>query len=75
MSTELPRPLPECRLCQTPTRRRTHQRTGGLCSACYKRYERERAVQTQLLLPLDKPDDQPADLSNVVLFRPRGAKQ
>jgi hypothetical protein len=32
-------------------------------------------VQTQLLLPLDKPDDQPADLSNVVLFRPRGAKQ
>jgi hypothetical protein len=27
-------PLPECLLCETPTRRDVHDRNGGLCSQC-----------------------------------------
>jgi hypothetical protein len=27
-------PLPECSLCGQPTKRTTHERYGGLCSAC-----------------------------------------
>lgn len=27
-------PLPECQLCETPTRRDVHERTGGFCSTC-----------------------------------------
>lgn len=28
------RPLPECRLCESPTRREAWLRHGGLCSSC-----------------------------------------
>jgi hypothetical protein len=71
MTTDLPRPLPECRLCQTPTRRRVHQRNDGLCTDCRGRYEASRAVQTQLLLSIPEPKAAEPDLSNVVLLRPR----
>lgn len=27
-------PLPECAMCEAPTRRDAHERNGGLCSAC-----------------------------------------
>lgn len=27
-------PLPECALCESPTRRRTYEANGGLCSRC-----------------------------------------
>lgn len=27
-------PLPECLACETPTKRATHDRTGGFCSLC-----------------------------------------
>lgn len=27
-------PLPECRLCEMPTRRAVHDALGGLCTAC-----------------------------------------
>lgn len=30
----LAQPLPECALCETPTKRETFDRTGGLCSDC-----------------------------------------
>jgi hypothetical protein len=28
------RPLPECALCEAPTRRESYDRNGGLCSEC-----------------------------------------
>lgn len=27
-------PLPECRVCEEPTRRQVWEATGGLCSSC-----------------------------------------
>jgi hypothetical protein len=30
----VPAPLPECRLCERPTRRDVHERYAGLCSDC-----------------------------------------
>lgn len=75
MTIHRPPALPECRLCQTPTRRQTHARTDGLCSACHRTYQASRAVQTQLLLSIPDLEDKPADLANVVMFRPRKAGQ
>lgn len=34
MSVQLPQPLPECLVCERPTRRDVHAATGGLCSLC-----------------------------------------
>lgn len=34
MSALTARPLPECSLCEAPTRREAYDRNGGLCSAC-----------------------------------------
>lgn len=72
MIVDKPRPLPECRLCQTPTRRRTYRANDGLCSDCRKVYDASRGEQTTLLLPLEgAPSTRAEDLTNVVLFRPR----
>lgn len=70
MTIRGPRPLPECSVCGTPTRRRTHDANGGLCSQCHRTYQASRGTQTQLLLSVPElPADR--DLSNVVLFRRR----
>lgn len=34
MSAVTARPLPECAMCDRPTRREAHERQGGLCSEC-----------------------------------------
>lgn len=34
MSVKISRPLPECRMCATPTKRATWLEHGGLCSNC-----------------------------------------
>jgi hypothetical protein len=34
VSAVLPQPLPECLLCELPTRRATWTANGGLCSDC-----------------------------------------
>lgn len=34
MSLQQAAPLPECLLCERPTRRDVAERTGGLCSTC-----------------------------------------
>jgi hypothetical protein len=69
--TDQPRPLPECRLCQQPTKRRTWRANDGLCTDCRRAYDASRGHQTALLLPLDPPADPQPDLTNVVLLRPR----
>lgn len=71
MTAQTPRPLPECRVCQTPTRRRTHDATGGLCTGCHRTYQASKSVQTQLLLSIPDLKDDGPDLANVVLFRTR----
>jgi hypothetical protein len=44
-------PLPECELCETPTRRATHDRNGGLCNDCIQGIWKAAA-----LLPPQVPD-------------------
>lgn len=50
-------PLPECRMCETPTRRQTFERTGGFCSDCS-----DGIAETVKMLPVPRqlppaPDD------------------
>ena len=71
MITDGPRPLPDCRLCGTPTRRRVHRANDGMCSDCKTAYDASRGTQQTLLLPLEDAPDTGPDLSNVVLLRPR----
>lgn len=34
MTIQRSQPLPECVVCERPTRRETHERNGGYCSRC-----------------------------------------
>ena len=34
MTPKVAEPLPECSLCETPTRREVHEANGGLCTSC-----------------------------------------
>ena len=34
LSLVVPQPLPECGLCEQPTRRAVYEDNGGLCSSC-----------------------------------------
>jgi hypothetical protein len=67
--TQRDRPLPECSICGTPTRRQAHTANGGLCSPCRVTYQASRGAQTQLLLSV--PDVVERDLENVVVLDPR----
>lgn len=54
-------PLPECLLCEAPTRRDVYDATGGFCSEC---------APTVRMLPI-RPDVTPPDLTAFVEgFRP-----
>lgn len=69
MIADRPRPLPECVLCGTPTRRRAHRVNRGMCTACRRVYDASRPEQ-QLLLDFQASDRGP-DLSNVVVLDTR----
>lgn len=75
MIVDRPRPLPDCALCGTPTRRRTHRANGGMCTACRRAYDaKDRPEQQQLPLITDVPTPRAPDLTNVVVLdtrRPR----
>jgi hypothetical protein len=66
--TDQPRPLPECALCGTPTRRRTHRTNGGMCTDCRTAYEASRGEQQQLPIVTPAPTPRPPDLTNVVVL-------
>jgi hypothetical protein len=67
-----PRPLPDCALCGTPTRRRTHRQNGGMCTDCRRVYDaKPRAEQQALPLITDTPPPPAPDLTNVVVLDTR----
>jgi hypothetical protein len=68
VTTDEPRPLPECAICQTPTRRRNHRANGGMCTPCRTAYDAARGEQTQLPLVVPAPTPRPPDLTNVVVL-------
>jgi hypothetical protein len=59
VSLYLAHPLPECAMCETPTRRAIHNATGGLCSACADSIAdiNHRLAQEQALRPLFPVDE------------------
>jgi len=75
MITDTPRPLPDCAICGTPTRRRTARRNDGMCTDCRRAYDaKDRPEQQQIPLIADAPTPRPPDLTNVVVLdtrRPR----
>lgn len=75
MIVDRPRPLPDCALCGTPTRRRVHRANGGMCTDCRKVYDaKPRAEQQQIPLLTAAPEPPAPDLTNVVVLdtrRPR----
>lgn len=44
-------PLPECHLCEAPTRRDVHEAHGGLCTACNEAFHREAGRVAAWALP------------------------
>lgn len=73
MINDQPRPLPECALCQTPTRRRTHRANGGMCTDCRKAYDAGRGEQQRIPIVTAAPHLPygDADLTNVVVLDTR----
>jgi hypothetical protein len=73
--TDRPRPLPDCALCGTPTKRRVHRANGGMCTDCARAYAAGQGEQQQLPLVVPAPGRTPPDLTNVVVLVTRRRKQ
>jgi len=63
VSVRIAFPLPECGLCEDPTRRDVHTRTGGFCTACARKLgiaptEDDGGAPTERIVPLHAVTDE-----------------